>query len=88
MNADRGHDHDRDHEGRADGAEEAQRDQKAACDLGGRSDRREETAGVEAESFEEPGGAGQAVAAKPSEELLRAVRGDESAENEPEGEDS
>jgi hypothetical protein len=43
---------------------------------------------VEAEPFEEPARAGQAVAAEPSEELLGAVSGHEEAQNEPKGENS
>ena len=40
-------------------------------------------AGPEAQAFEEPARAGQPVAAKPSEQLLRAVRGHQRANHEP-----
>ena len=88
MNADRGHDHDRDHEGGADGAEEAsaiRRPLPTSLDRGG---RREDAPRAEPEAFEEAAGAGQPVAAEPSEEFLGAVRRHEKPEDEPEGENS
>src|ERR1039457_954617 len=70
VNADRGHDHDREHQGRADGAEEAQRHEKAAPDSADRGGRRKKAPRAEPERFEHHADGGKPVAAEPSEELL------------------
>src|SRR5258708_18416527 len=77
-----GHDHDREHQGRADRAEKTEGQKQTADDLADGRGRGEETPRVEADGLEEAGRPGEAVSAEPAEELLGAVGSHENAENE------
>src|ERR1039457_2085961 len=88
VNADRGHDHDREHQGRTDGAQETQHHQDAAPNLTDCGDRGEEAPREEPEGFQYSADASQAGAPEPSEEFLRTVRRHEEPQHEPEDEQS
>jgi hypothetical protein len=66
----------------------AQRDQRAASGLGGAGGYCVALAGAQAKTLEHAGGRIEAVTAKPSEQLLRAVSNEESAHGNAENESS
>jgi hypothetical protein len=68
------HDHYREHQRRADRAEQPAGDQQSAGNLSHPGERRERLAGLEAELLEEATGAREPVAAEPAKHLLGAVR--------------
>ena len=82
MDADRGDDHDREHERGPDRAQEAERHEQAAADLGQGCGGGEEAAGTKAQGLEHAGDGCEPVAAEPAEELLRAVGCNQEPENE------
>ena len=78
---DRGDEHDRDHERGADGTAEAERDEQPAEDLGDGCGRGEALPLLEPEVHEKLAGLVEAITAEPAEELLRAVRGHDEADD-------
>src|SRR5581483_5667799 len=86
-----GRDRDEHHRGdreRRERRQEAEREAEAAQELGQRGRERDREGGAEAHAAEPAGGAAQAGAAPPAEELLRAVRRDRGAEHGAEEQDS
>src|SRR4029077_19217829 len=81
-------DHDGDHKSRPDGAEEAERDEETTDDLADRGRRGESGAGLKAELHEELACPTEAIASKPSQQLLRPVRGHDKADDDPQNQES
>src|SRR5438876_4593470 len=73
VHGDGGDDHHRQHQRRANGSQEAERDERAAANLAERRGQRERAAGAEAETLQERSGPGESISTEPSKELLRPV---------------
>src|ERR1700741_5144798 len=81
MHRDRRDEHHGSDEGCTERREQAQRKQHAAASLSEPRQRRMATTGMEAERLHELAGAVETIAAKPSKQFLRAVRGERETNN-------